>query len=243
MKIISILGTGTDVGKTLVTAALYGFFSEEGAKIATQKWVSSGDENNYSGDLFFALQCPLRKKSDNLFKNLPVEKIQDKYKNDLPYMNLYSFAYPASPHLVSLQEKRKISKIKILHSIEYFKKQKLDYLIIEGVGGVMTPLTDTLLYVDLIEEFKFPSLLVVNNILGAINTSLLTIAELKKRKIPILGFVFNDYFKNSNLIREDNKRIIQKITGIKHAVSFSKIQKKQDFSKLGQVIAEQVIRE
>jgi len=241
VKIISILGTGTDVGKTLVTTALYGFLYEQGAKIATQKWVSSGDEKGYSGDLFFALQCPLRKKNDNLFKNLPVDKIQDKYKNDLPYMNLYSFAYPASPHLVSRQEKRKISKSKIFHSIEYFKKQRLDYLIIEGVGGLMTPLTETLLYADLIEEFKFPSLLVVNNILGAINTSLLTEDELKKRQIPILGFVFNDYFKNSKLIREDNKRIIQKRTGIKHAVSFSKIQKKQEFLKLGQAIAENLI--
>lgn len=64
-------------------------------------------------------------------------------------------------------------------------------LIIEGAGGVLVPLNATDLVIDLMEKLKAEVILVSRNYLGSINHTLLSIAALKSRNIPIAGIVFN----------------------------------------------------
>lgn len=64
-------------------------------------------------------------------------------------------------------------------------------LIIEGAGGLMVPLNDKEFIVDIITKLNAEVVLVIQNYLGSINHSILTIDALKFRKIPVLGIVFN----------------------------------------------------
>lgn len=64
-------------------------------------------------------------------------------------------------------------------------------LIIEGAGGLMVPLNDEFLVIDLIQKLKAEVILVSNNYLGSINHTLLTVEALKNRNIPIAGIIFN----------------------------------------------------
>lgn len=64
-------------------------------------------------------------------------------------------------------------------------------LIVEGAGGLMVPLNDKELIIDLIKKLNIPVILVSKNYLGSINHTLLSIEILKKRNIPIKGIVFN----------------------------------------------------
>ncbi len=64
-------------------------------------------------------------------------------------------------------------------------------LIIEGAGGLMVPLNDKEFIVDIIIKLKAEAVLVIQNYLGSINHSLLTIDALRTRNIPVLGIVFN----------------------------------------------------
>ena len=64
-------------------------------------------------------------------------------------------------------------------------------LIIEGAGGILVPLNSKALVIDLIEKLKAEVILVSRNYLGSINHTLLSIAALKSRNIPITGIVFN----------------------------------------------------
>ncbi len=66
-----------------------------------------------------------------------------------------------------------------------------NHLIVELAGGVMVPLTNSLLNIDLLSAWKVPVLLVSQNYLGSINHTLLTIEALRSRDIPIFGMVFN----------------------------------------------------
>lgn len=63
-------------------------------------------------------------------------------------------------------------------------------IIIETAGGVMSPLSDQLLNIDLIKYLDIPVILVSNNYLGSINHTLLSIAALKGHSIKIAGIVF-----------------------------------------------------
>lgn len=66
-------------------------------------------------------------------------------------------------------------------------------LVIEGAGGIMVPLNDTYFIIDLIKKIDAEVIVVIQNYLGSINHSLLTIDTLKQREIKIIGLVFNGH--------------------------------------------------
>ena len=70
-------------------------------------------------------------------------------------------------------------------------------LIVEGAGGLMVPVNDTVLFVDLIRALNIPVIIVTNQYLGSINHALLTSMALEVNKIPVLGWIFNgNYLTN-----------------------------------------------
>ncbi|MBK7110525.1 MAG: dethiobiotin synthase [Bacteroidetes bacterium] len=77
-------------------------------------------------------------------------------------------------------------------------------IIIEGAGGLMVPLNDTFLIVDLFKQLNLPVILVSRNYLGSINHTILSYEILKQKNIPIAGLVFNDAgnFTTENFIIE-----------------------------------------
>lgn len=71
-------------------------------------------------------------------------------------------------------------------------------LVVEGAGGVLVPITPTLLMADLIGSLGLPALIVARSTLGTVNHTLLTLAALRARAIPILGVVLNGPPNRSN---------------------------------------------
>jgi dethiobiotin synthetase len=69
--------------------------------------------------------------------------------------------------------------------------QTSNHLIVEGAGGLMVPLNNHDLMLDLIHQLQIPVILVSRNYLGSINHTILSIEALKHRKIPIAGIVIN----------------------------------------------------
>jgi dethiobiotin synthetase len=91
-----------------------------------------------------------------------------------------------SPHEAAANENIEIDPDKIIlpHTLN-------KTLVIEGAGGVMVPLTEKYFILDLIKKFSTEVVLVVQNYLGSINHSLLTIDVLKRNNVKISGIVFN----------------------------------------------------
>ena len=127
----------------------------------------------------------------------------------------YKFKFPASPHLASRLERRRIDIGKVINSTKAFSR-RFDFVIIEGTGGLMVPLNEKTMIIDTVKALKIPVLLVAANKLGAINHALLSVEALRRRNIKIIGTIFNNLFKNENrIILEDNPKIIEKLSGVK----------------------------
>ncbi len=94
----------------------------------------------------------------------------------------YFFSQPLSPHLASAIDGIPIEEEKLV-------LPRSESLIVEGAGGLLVPLTDRLLYIDIFKKWKLPVLLACRSTLGTINHSLLSIEALRKRGIPVLGCV------------------------------------------------------
>lgn len=92
---------------------------------------------------------------------------------------------PMSPHAAAKAEGVKI------HLKDFHLPETKRTLVIEGAGGILVPLNEKKLVIDLIKKLDVEVIIVVKNYLGSINHSLLTIEAAKKRKLKIAGVIFN----------------------------------------------------
>jgi len=97
----------------------------------------------------------------------------------------YGLTQPFSPHKSAAIDKITIDENK------FVLPETDNTLIVEGAGGLMVPLNDRFLIIDLIKHLKTPVILVTQNYLGSINHTLLSVDALKQRGIPIKGIIFN----------------------------------------------------
>ncbi len=93
---------------------------------------------------------------------------------------------PVSPHAAAAAQGINI------HAGDFRLPETKNTLIVEGAGGLMVPLNNTYMILDLFKQLAFPVILVTRNYLGSINHTLLSFEILKLRNIPIAGLVIND---------------------------------------------------
>ncbi|MBF0448551.1 MAG: dethiobiotin synthase [Magnetococcales bacterium] len=99
--------------------------------------------------------------------------------------SLYNLNAPLSPH-----ESARRDGIQI--ELDRFNlPQTSNPLIVEGAGGLMVPLNDQAMIIDLIQQLRLPVVLVARSTLGTINHTLLSLSALRARSIPVVGIVLN----------------------------------------------------
>jgi dethiobiotin synthetase len=97
----------------------------------------------------------------------------------------YRLQMPASPHTAAAAEGKHLSLAEIILPATQ------NHLVVEGAGGVMVPLNDRELVIDLIKKLDLEVVLVSRNYLGSINHTLSTVEVLQHRNIRVAGILFN----------------------------------------------------
>lgn len=195
-----ITATGTEVGKTYVSALLVKTLREHGIDAGYFKPALS-DAHEQDGALVpgdAAYVC----KTAGL---------------DVDPASLVSFIYstPVAPHLAARQEhKPEVSLEKI---VEDFKRHSAEHelLIVEGCGGIICPLNEStgLMLSDVMQALALPLLIVAPAGLGAINATLLTVDFARQLELNIAGVILNGYH-NSNTLHHDNAMQIERLSGL-----------------------------
>jgi dethiobiotin synthase len=161
-----ITGTGTDVGKTVVAAALMHRYRQE-LKLRYWKPIQTGTEQDDDTAMVRVLgEC-----SDDEILDEGV-RLKD----------------PLSPHLAAKRARKKIT-IDQIHQILLGQTDRKVSWIIEGAGGALVPINDSEQMIDLVRTLSLPVLVVVSTQLGTINHTLLTIEALRRRALIIAGVV------------------------------------------------------
>jgi dethiobiotin synthetase len=196
-----IAGTDTGIGKTFITSLIALFFTQKGLNVLMQKWAQTGGADD-------ALLVYEKMNKKNVLDDKEFLKIACPYK----------FSYPASPHLASMLENQKID-IEIIKRSYYEISKKCEILLVEGSGGIMVPLTEDTLFLDLLKELGIPVILVARAGLGTINHTLMTAKILENNNVDIFGIILNNYDNNSEeIIINDNAKIILKFSGVKNII-------------------------
>ena len=177
-----VTSTGTDVGKTFVTAGLIRRLREAGAEVDALKPVVSGYDSSVveTSDPAVLLGALGRQVSAD-----EVERIAP-----------WRFRAPLSPDLAAAREGRAIDFERLIG----FSRQAIDgtrgTLFIEGVGGIMVPIDGQRTVLDWMAALHIPLLLVVGGYLGTISHTLTAIDVLTQRKLTIAAIVVSESERN-----------------------------------------------
>ena len=196
MKSIFITGTDTDVGKTYITAGLAVTLRKMGIDIGVMKPFAAGNAQK------------------NGFKSEDVEILSKSAQVNDPenLVNPQFFPISASPY--TAWKKLKI-KPKIPTILKSFKKLSNlhEMLLIEGMGGVMTPILKDYYIANLIKEMKIPTIIVTRSKVGTVNHTIMTVKFCEKFKIPIKGIIINNFDKGYPV--KQLKNDLEGLTGVK----------------------------
>lgn len=156
MKTLFITGTDTGVGKTVLTVLLVRFLRSRGINAAALKPVCSGGRED-ARKLFAAMDGSL----------------------SLDEINPWHFRVPIAPMLAARLESKKV-KLSAVARFARATQKRRDILLVEGAGGLLSPLGENFNSRDLILSLRAAPIVVAQNKLGVINQMLLTLEALPK---------------------------------------------------------------
>lgn len=211
-KKVFITATGTDVGKTYVSALIIKKMREEGLNCGYFKPVLSGVIEKggklIESDCNFVVQTA----------NIPTEA-ED--------CVTFWWKEAVSPHLASLRAGEEIVVEKIKEEL-HKKEKQYEYILIEGAGGITCPLRlqngEKYILKDLIKELESNIIIIADGGLGTINSTLLTVEYAHIHNINIEGIILNNFDPNS-FMHQDNLKQVEYLTGIKVITTVEKNQK------------------
>jgi dethiobiotin synthetase len=195
---IFITGTDTDVGKTVISAGLALVLRGRGMKVGVMKPVATGcyggEERLVSPDAVFLLEAA---------------------ENEYPALTSPSrFRNPLSPNVAAMLEKKEVDIPDILKSYRELQKH-YDFIIVEGVGGLMVPLKKDYYVANLIRDMGLPIVIVSYAGLGAINHTLLTVDAATIRGLEVRGIIFNRVsVSNYSMAELTNPKVIHDLSGV-----------------------------
>ncbi len=174
-KACFITGTDTGVGKTTIAASLARGFRKVGIRVGVMKPVETG--------------CELR---DSALIGPDAALLREAAAAETPLdiINPYSFIPPISPGLAARQAGVDIEFDLIGAAYEEIKKDS-DVIIVEGAGGLLSPLGDGKVMADLAAFLKIPLLIVAPSRIGVINQCMLTVSAARKKGLALRGIILN----------------------------------------------------
>lgn len=173
-----VTSTGTDIGKTFVTAGLIRYLRESNQPVAALKPVVSGYDSSVvetSDPAVLLTAMGRRVTADEIAQIAP-----------------WRFRAPLSPDLAAAHEGRNIDFDKLIAFSRTAIEATTGLLFIEGVGGIMVPLDSRRTVLDWMATLQIPLLLVVGGYLGTISHTLTALDVLAQRKLTIAAIVVSE---------------------------------------------------
>ena len=197
-----VTATGTDVGKTFVTALLVKKWRDLGIDAGYYKAALSGAE--LRGGKWIAGDADYVKR----IANLPDSQEQ-----------LVSYVYKeaVSPHLAARKEGNPVELSKVHEDFEAACARH-KFVFAEGSGGIICPIrydSEKIFLVDIIKTLNLPLLVVTTAALGSINACVLTVEYARSHGLEVRGIIVNRYGMSGNFeMEDDNIKMMQDLTGL-----------------------------
>ncbi len=197
-----ITGTDTGIGKTYVAALISMTLAEAGYRVGVYKPVASGIL-----DIGFQISNGNSDPDSNQQSAISNQQSNDPFvlwiaagrPGELERVCPQQFVAPLAPHLAAQAEGKQVDAALLRRGLDYWRDRS-DVVIVEGAGGLMSPISGDDFVADLAFEFGYPLVVVAPNRIGVINQTLQTLvaAQTFRDGIPVAGIVLNDLSPRAN---------------------------------------------
>jgi len=198
VKSYFVTGTDTGVGKTAITASLAWSLRDRGIDVGIMKPIASGKERK------------ARFKSEDVELLCEAAKVGD----DESEINPVFLPLPVSPYDASKTLKTEIDMEQVLKKFELLRKRH-QMLLVEGIGGIMTPIRRDYFVANMIVEMGLEAIIVTRSALGTLNHTMMTVEACRKYGIPVKGLVINYYDEKGGPEEGSAPATLHEITGLK----------------------------
>jgi dethiobiotin synthetase len=200
MRGVFITGTNTGVGKTAVAAGLAWALRKRKVNVGVMKPFATANR---------VFSKKYRSRDTATLANAAGVNDSD---SDL---NPFFYSLAASP-LVASQLKREppVSIEMALQALQNLAKKR-DFMIVEGIGGILVPLTENESVADFAKWTGLPVIIVSTPMLGTLNHTLLTVMACKEFGINIRGIIVNKMPKKPSTVEQKAPEVIERLTGIR----------------------------
>ena len=200
MNSLFITGTDTDVGKTCVTAGIVNYLSKMNVNVGVMKPFASGYKAN----------------EDSISEDVEILTKYSGVTDPVDLINPYFFEIPTSPYEACMKLNREIDISKVVDAYNQLISNH-DVVIVEGIGGIMTPISQNYFVSDLISELKLNSIIVTGSKIGAVNHLMLTYEHSQQKNLNFNGFLINqnvpDGYELSSLRQQVSRLTGEKVFG------------------------------
>jgi len=192
MKSLFVTGTDTNIGKTCVTASIVKNLRDRNIDVGVMKPFASGYKKN----------------SNSISEDVEILMKYSGSHDPVDLVNPYFFEIPTSPYDACKILAQKISLKKITDAYHVLLSSH-DLLIVEGIGGLMTPITQNYFVSNLISELDIDTIIVTGSKLGTVNHTLLTYEHCKQMHLKLKGFVINQTEPNGYELSNLKQQIME----------------------------------
>jgi dethiobiotin synthetase len=190
---VFVTGTGTEVGKTVVAAAIARTLAAEGKRVAVFKPAVTGLDEGVETD-----HALLRRASGS---SQSEEEIAP-----------YRYGPPASPHLAAALAGEEIEPER-LRQVAAAAASRAEAIVCEGVGGLLVPLSPSYLVRDLAADLGYPLVVVASPGLGTINHTLLTLEAARAAGLEVAAVVLTPWPEEPTEIERSNRDTLADLGG------------------------------
>ena len=195
MKGYFITGTDTGVGKSVVTACLATLLKSRGEDVGVMKPIETGVDP----------ECSSSANSDAKFL-MEVSGVQD------ADVCTYRLKFPASPYQAARMEGKEIDPAIILEKFRTLQS-KHSMMLVEGIGGLLVPITRRYNVTDLALQMNLPLIIVSRIQIGILNHTLLTINAARQHGLKVAGVILNPVHEGElDTIEEDQGSLIEELS-------------------------------
>jgi dethiobiotin synthetase len=170
-----VTGTDTGVGKTHVACGIIAALRECGVRVGAYKPAVSGCMSGADEPVW----DDLVRLQSALGGNVPIERISPQ-----------RFQAPLAPPVAARLEEKQVDAGLLRSGLEWWCGQA-DVVVVEGAGGLLSPISDTESVADLAASFGLPLIVVARLSLGTINHTLLTLEAARARGLTVPGIILN----------------------------------------------------
>jgi dethiobiotin synthetase len=221
VKGIFVIGTDTNIGKTVIACAIVSALKKRKIDVGVMKPFATSHKR-YSSDF----------QSEDVSRLVAAAKATDPEE----VINPYFYSIATAPYLAARMSGRAPPKLGFaLEKLRELSK-KHEFMVVEGIGGIMVPLTRNETLIDFVKLAAIPVIIVASSKLGTINHTLLTFHACKERHVSVSAIIINNAPRKPSKVQLELRSLISILTGVKKVNQIPKFRYHQNVEKVEKII-------